>query len=108
MYCLRKTPFKQAAEKCRELSGHRAKVEGVMHDEVPPILCAHLLRRVDEKLIGLLGSLTDAEWNLQTVARRWKVRDVAAHLLDTVLRENSLWFATCAMWIPCARTLNAT
>jgi hypothetical protein len=79
-----------------------------MPDEVPPILCAHLLRRVDEKLIGLLGSLTDAEWNLQTVARRWKVRDVAAHLLDTVLRENSLWFATCAMWIPCARTLNAT
>jgi hypothetical protein len=40
-----------------------------MHDEpVPLILCAHLLRRVDEKLIDLLGSLTNAEWNLQTVA----------------------------------------
>jgi len=102
VYCLRKTPFKQAAEKCRELSGHRAKVEGVMHDEVPPILCAHLLRRVDEKLIGLLGSLTDAEWNLQTVAPRWKVRDVAAHLLDTVLRKLSMVRDLC--YVDTART----
>jgi hypothetical protein len=61
-----------------------------MHEEVPPILCAHLLRRVDEKLIGLLGSLTDAEWDLETVAPLWKVRDVAAHLLDTVLRKLSM------------------
>jgi hypothetical protein len=61
-----------------------------MPDEVPPILCAHLLRRVDEKLIVLLGSLTDAEWDLQTVAPLWKVRDVAAHLLDTLLRKLSM------------------
>jgi uncharacterized protein (TIGR03083 family) len=55
-----------------------------------PILCAHLLRKVDEKLIELLGSLSPSEWNAQTVAPRWKVRDVAAHLLDTVLRKLSL------------------
>src|SRR5262249_22052159 len=55
-----------------------------------PILCAHLLRRVDEKLIDLLGSLTPGEWDLQTVAPLWKVRDVAAHLLDTTLRKLSL------------------
>src|ERR1044072_9838801 len=55
-----------------------------------PILCAHLLRKVDEKLIELLRSLSPDEWELQTVAPRWKVRDVAAHLLDTVLRKLSL------------------
>lgn len=55
-----------------------------------PILCAPLLRRVDEKLIELLLSLSVSEWDAQTVAPRWKVRDVAAHLLDTVLRKLSL------------------
>jgi uncharacterized protein (TIGR03083 family) len=55
-----------------------------------PILCAHLLRRVDEKLIELLRSLRASDWDAQTVAPRWKVRDLAAHLLDTVLRKLSL------------------
>ena len=55
-----------------------------------PILCAPLLRKVDEKLIELLRSLRASEWDAQTVAPRWKVRDVAAHLLDTVLRKLSL------------------
>jgi hypothetical protein len=45
---------------------------------------------VDEKLIELLRSLSPSEWDGQTVAPRWKVRDVAAHLLDTVLRKLSL------------------
>lgn len=61
-----------------------------------PIQCATLLRKVDEKLIELLTSLRPADWDQQTVAPRWKVRDVAAHLLDTVLRKLSLvrdsWF----------------
>jgi uncharacterized protein (TIGR03083 family) len=55
-----------------------------------PILCAHLLRRVDEQLIGLLSSLAPADWELQTIAGSWKVRDVAAHLLDTALRKLSV------------------
>lgn len=55
-----------------------------------PILCAHLLRKVDAKLIELLLSLPASEWDAQTVAPKWKVRDVAAHLLDTVLRKLSL------------------
>ena len=55
-----------------------------------PILCAPLLRKVDEALIALLRSLTPIEWDLQTVAPAWKVRDVAAHLLDTALRKLSL------------------
>ncbi|SRR5579871_3036040 len=61
-----------------------------------PILCAHLLRVVDQRLIELLKSLRTDEWDLQTVAPQWRVRDVAAHLLDTVLRKLSLvrdsWF----------------
>ena len=55
-----------------------------------PIRCAHLLRTVDEKLIDLLSSLTVDDWDLQTVAPSWRVRDVAAHLLDTTLRNLSM------------------
>jgi uncharacterized protein (TIGR03083 family) len=55
-----------------------------------PILSAPLLRRVDAKLIELLRDLTPGEWDSQTIAPDWRVRDVAAHLLDTVLRKLSL------------------
>jgi uncharacterized protein (TIGR03083 family) len=60
-----------------------------------PILCAHLLRTVDEKLVDLLASLEPSEWDLQTVAPLWKVRDIAAHLLDTVLRKLSMVRDSC-------------
>lgn len=56
----------------------------------PPVLCAHLLREVDEALIALLEALEPHEWDLPTVAGTWTVRDVAAHLLDTPLRKLSL------------------
>jgi len=55
-----------------------------------PILCAPLLRKVDAHLIDLLRSLTPDEWDLQTIAPAWKVRDVAGHLLDTALRKLSM------------------
>ncbi len=55
-----------------------------------PIFCAHLLRRVDAKLIELLRELHPEEWELQTLVPAWKVRDVAAHLLDTALRKLSM------------------
>ena len=54
-----------------------------------PILCAPLIRKVDEQLLELLRSLTVAEWDLQTISPAWRVRDVAAHLLDTTLRKLS-------------------
>jgi uncharacterized protein (TIGR03083 family) len=59
-------------------------------NSLQPIVCAHLLRKVDENLIDLLSALSLGEWDLQTVAPLWKVRDVAAHLLDTALRKLSL------------------
>ena len=63
-----------------------------MADVVPlgPILTAHLFPLLDAHLIALLCSLTPDDWERQTVAPRWKVKDVAAHLLDTQLRKLSL------------------
>jgi uncharacterized protein (TIGR03083 family) len=55
-----------------------------------PILVAPLLLIVDRLLIDLLGSLSPEEWERQTVAAKWKVKDVAAHLLDTQLRKLSI------------------
>ena len=55
-----------------------------------PILCAHLIRSVDDALLELLSSLTPEEWGAQTIVPNWKVRDVAAHLLDTALRKLSM------------------
>ena len=54
-----------------------------------PILCAPLIREVDRHLIVLLRSLVPEDWDLPTVAPRWSVREVAAHLLDTALRKLS-------------------
>lgn len=51
------------------------------------IVTAHLIRKTDQKLIELLESLAPHEWDLPTIVRGWKVRDVAAHLLDTALRK---------------------
>ncbi|MGE5647763.1 MAG: maleylpyruvate isomerase N-terminal domain-containing protein [Acidobacteriota bacterium] len=50
---------------------------------------------MDDALIELLRSLTPGEWEMQTVAPLWKVRDVAAHLLDTPLRKLSLARDSC-------------
>ena len=69
-----------------------------------PILCAPLLRRVDEKLIELMRDLRPEEWDLQTVATAWKVRDVAAHMLDTVLRKLSMVRDHCFVEQPQIRT----
>jgi uncharacterized protein (TIGR03083 family) len=54
-----------------------------------PILTAHLFPLIEDKLLALLRSLTPEEWEAQTVAPAWKVKDVAAHLLDTQLRKLS-------------------
>ena len=51
-----------------------------------PIFTAHLFPKVDGMLLELLRSLSPEEWERQTVSPRWKVKDVAAHLLDTALR----------------------
>ena len=41
-------------------------------------------------LLELLRSLSHEDWEKQTVSPKWKVRDLAAHLLDTALRGVSI------------------
>lgn len=50
----------------------------------------HLFPILDEMLLSLLRALTPQEWEAQTVASLWKVKDVAAHLLDGNLRGLSM------------------
>lgn len=50
----------------------------------------HLFPVLDDLLIPLLQSLSDEEWQAQTVAKLWKVKDVASHLLDGNLRGLSM------------------
>jgi hypothetical protein len=55
-----------------------------------PIQTQHLFSVLDNKLVELLHSLIPEEWEAQTVAKLWKVKDVAAHLLDGNIRALSM------------------
>ena len=57
---------------------------------LPPIFTAHLFPKLEGMLLELLRWLAPADWERQTVSPQWKVKDVAAHLLDTQLRKLSL------------------
>jgi uncharacterized protein (TIGR03083 family) len=57
---------------------------------LPPILTAQLFPEIEGKLIELLRALSPEDWDRQTLAPKWKVRHVVAHLLDTQLRKLSL------------------
>lgn len=61
-----------------------------MIHHVPPIEVLHLFSVLDKRLIQLLHTLTEDEWQAQTIAAKWKVKDVVAHLLDGNLRGLSL------------------
>jgi hypothetical protein len=52
-----------------------------------PIDTAPVFGPLHAELIALLRSLTPEQWLRPTIAGRWRVRDVAAHLLDTTLRK---------------------
>jgi uncharacterized protein (TIGR03083 family) len=57
----------------------------------PPIVeTAHLYPPLHEGLLEILGGLSPAEWEVATVAPGWRVRDVAAHILDGDVRVLSL------------------
>lgn len=61
-----------------------------MTDEIDvPIKVVHLFPALDEKLLELLRSLNAEEWHKPTIAKRWQVKDIAAHLLDGNLRTLS-------------------
>lgn len=62
-----------------------------MIHHVIPIEVLHLFPKLDTKLFELLYSLSPEEWHRQTIARKWKVKDIAAHLLDGNLRTLSMF-----------------
>ncbi len=49
----------------------------------------HLFPKLNSSLIDLLEGLSPAQWNSATVCKKWSVKDIAAHLLDTALRRVS-------------------
>ena len=55
------------------------------HKDVP-IQTTHLFPVLDRLLIDVLKSLSPEDWDKPTLARLWKVKDVAAHLLDGNMR----------------------
>jgi len=57
----------------------------------PPLNTAHLLQPLDRELMDLLQSLSPAEWEQQTIAKLWTVKDVVAHLLDSNIRVLSIF-----------------
>jgi uncharacterized protein (TIGR03083 family) len=54
-----------------------------------PTFTAPLFRGLSDELLGLLASLEAGDWDRPTLAGDWRVRDVAAHLLDGDLRKLS-------------------
>lgn len=56
-------------------------------EPLQPIFTAHFFPKLEAKLLELLRSLSPEDWEKQTLAPKWKVKDVAAHLLDTELRS---------------------
>jgi uncharacterized protein (TIGR03083 family) len=55
-----------------------------------PCLLIDELKEIDRLLIDYLRTLTPEQWDAQTVAPKWKVKDVALHLLDGNLRAISM------------------
>ena len=53
------------------------------------IRVTHLFPTLDKKLLELLRGLTPAEWEMPTIAKLWRVKDIASHLLDGNLRTLS-------------------
>lgn len=55
-----------------------------------PIPTVHLLPLLQTELMHLFSSLSADDWQQQTIAKQWKVKDVAAHLLDGNIRILSM------------------
>ena len=49
-----------------------------------------LFPRLDSSLISLLSGLDQRQWDMNTLCKQWKVKDIAAHLLDGALRRLSI------------------
>lgn len=59
--------------------------------DLAPLDTAPLFRPLLHELTGLLRALSTADWDRNTLAGAWKVRDVAAHLVDGDLRKIAVY-----------------
>jgi len=59
-------------------------------EPLTPTHTAHLFAPLHRELIALLRGMGPGDWQRSTVAGAWRVRDVAAHLLDVDLRNLSV------------------
>ena len=59
-------------------------------ETLKPIFTANLFPKLEAMLLDLLRSLSPEDWERQTESPKWKVKDIAAHLLDTPLRGVSI------------------
>jgi Mycothiol maleylpyruvate isomerase N-terminal domain len=55
-----------------------------------PIETLHLFPLLNKELISFLRQLSPADWQKQTVAKKWLIKDVTAHLLDGNYRRIAL------------------
>lgn len=56
----------------------------------PPFNVIKKLIPLEQEFLSLIKALTKEEWQAQTIARLWKVKDVVAHLLDGNIRSISM------------------
>lgn len=61
-----------------------------MTQPVPPLNAVPLFPKIEAHLIEVLRSLSEADWQRPTICPGWTVKDVAAHLLDTNIRNLSM------------------
>jgi uncharacterized protein (TIGR03083 family) len=60
-------------------------------EPLTPLYTSDLFPALQDELIRLLRGLSPEDWERPTVAGAWRVRDVAAHLLDGSLRKLSVY-----------------
>lgn len=59
-------------------------------DGAPPIQVLDLFEPLNDNLVALLAGLPRHEWERPTICSRWSVKDIAAHLLDGMMRRLSI------------------
>jgi hypothetical protein len=58
-----------------------------MSGPLAPTLVANLFLPLQEELVRVLYDLPAGAWDLPTTSRRWRVREIVAHVLDGQLRR---------------------
>lgn len=61
-----------------------------MPSRAESVFTVHLFAPLHAELMTLLHGLSATEWEAPTICGSWRVRDVGAHLLDTMLRRLSI------------------